>query len=131
MEPTIYKPSIYKGTGIYNTGAGGGGGGAKLGILDNFKFSLGDIDASRPIIINNGIFSVGNNSCQFSPISTFDISTAENLKIKLRLKIDQDFYTSWFLSNWYGTGERFQILAYKFLTYTRQIPPIVPPLEEL
>lgn len=26
MEPTIYKPSIYKGTGVYNTGAGGGGG---------------------------------------------------------------------------------------------------------
>ena len=25
MEPTIYKPSIYKGAGIYNTGAGGGG----------------------------------------------------------------------------------------------------------
>lgn len=27
MEPTIYKPSIYKGAGIYNNGAGGGGGG--------------------------------------------------------------------------------------------------------
>lgn len=27
MEPTIYKPSIYKGAGIYKTGAGGGGGG--------------------------------------------------------------------------------------------------------
>lgn len=25
-EPTIYKPSIYKGNGVYNTGAGGGGG---------------------------------------------------------------------------------------------------------
>lgn len=25
MEPTIYKPSIYKGAGIYNNGAGGGG----------------------------------------------------------------------------------------------------------
>ena len=27
MEPTIYKPSIYNGAGIYNNGAGGGGGG--------------------------------------------------------------------------------------------------------
>lgn len=27
MEPMIYKPSIYKGAGIYKTGAGGGGGG--------------------------------------------------------------------------------------------------------
>ena len=26
MEPTIYKPSIYNGAGIYKTGAGGGGG---------------------------------------------------------------------------------------------------------
>lgn len=25
MEPTIYKPSIYKGAGVYKTGAGGGG----------------------------------------------------------------------------------------------------------
>ena len=24
MEPTIYKPSIYKGAGVYKTGAGGG-----------------------------------------------------------------------------------------------------------
>ena len=27
MDSTIYKPSIYKGNGIYNNGAGGGGGG--------------------------------------------------------------------------------------------------------
>lgn len=27
MEPTIYKPSIYKGAGIYKTGTEGGGGG--------------------------------------------------------------------------------------------------------
>lgn len=32
MEPIIYKPSIYKGAGIYKTGAeGGGGGGADIG----------------------------------------------------------------------------------------------------
>lgn len=30
MEPTIYKPSIYKGAGIYKTGAEGGGGGGDL-----------------------------------------------------------------------------------------------------
>ena len=35
MEPTIYKPSIYKGAGIYKTGAegGGGGGGGGYGSL--------------------------------------------------------------------------------------------------
>lgn len=30
MEPTIYKPSIYKGAGIYKTGAEGGGGGVSF-----------------------------------------------------------------------------------------------------
>lgn len=25
MEPTIYKPSVYNGNGVYNNGAGGGG----------------------------------------------------------------------------------------------------------
>lgn len=33
MEPTIYKPSIYNGESIYNTGAGGGGGGGGVEIL--------------------------------------------------------------------------------------------------
>ena len=35
MEPTIYKPSIYKGAGIYKAGAegGGGGGGQNFGVF--------------------------------------------------------------------------------------------------
>lgn len=48
MEPTIYKPSIYKGAGIYKNGAGGGGGGGSINgfeILDRLylgsKFSMG------------------------------------------------------------------------------------------
>lgn len=44
MEPTIYKPSIYKGAGIYKAGAEGGGGG---GIPDNIKL----FDA---VLFNNG-----------------------------------------------------------------------------
>lgn len=32
-QPTIYKPSIYNGNGIYKNGAGGGGGGGGGGIL--------------------------------------------------------------------------------------------------
>lgn len=32
MEPTIYKPSIYNGAGIYKTGAKGGGGGGAVSI---------------------------------------------------------------------------------------------------
>ena len=38
MEPIIYKPSIYKGAGIYKTGAEGGGGGGGGGFLpDGYK----------------------------------------------------------------------------------------------
>lgn len=33
MEPTIYKPSIYKGAGIYKTGAEGGGGGGGSAVV--------------------------------------------------------------------------------------------------
>lgn len=33
MEPTIYKPSIYKGAGVYNTGAEGGGGGGEIAAI--------------------------------------------------------------------------------------------------
>ena len=35
MEPTIYKPSIYKGAGIYKTGAEGGGGDEPVIYYDN------------------------------------------------------------------------------------------------
>ena len=42
MEPTIYKPSIYKGAGIYKTGAGGGG------IFDgNFELDINAIDLTK------------------------------------------------------------------------------------
>ena len=42
MEPTIYKPSIYKGAGIYKAGAeGGGGGGALNGVLTRADLSSG------------------------------------------------------------------------------------------
>jgi hypothetical protein len=82
------------------------GGGVELGILNNFKFSASGMDASGPFTINNGIFSI-NRSFQFSSLSTFDISNAINIKIKLRLKIDRAFYTQYFLANWYGLGNRF------------------------
>lgn len=43
MEPTIYKPSIYKGAGIYKAGAeggGGGGGGETNVIIDGVEYPL-------------------------------------------------------------------------------------------
>ena len=40
MEPTIYKPSIYKGAGIYKAGAEGGGGGGS-DLPEGYKRALG------------------------------------------------------------------------------------------
>lgn len=48
MGPTIYKPSIYNGAGIYKTGAEGGGGGGKTGTIYEFNFE------GNPGAINNG-----------------------------------------------------------------------------
>lgn len=39
MEPTIYKPSIYEGAGVYKTGAGGGGGDGYETDFSNFDFT--------------------------------------------------------------------------------------------
>lgn len=47
MEPTIYKPSIYKGNGIYKNGADGGGGG-QTGVIYDFNFE------NNPSSITNG-----------------------------------------------------------------------------
>lgn len=43
MEPTIYKPSIYKGAGIYKTGAGGGGGGFGVIIGNSGYIDIGGV----------------------------------------------------------------------------------------
>lgn len=54
MEPTIYKPSIYKGAGIYKTGAGGGGGGANFDfgqMLEPKTMPDGRIWATKNLIL--------------------------------------------------------------------------------
>lgn len=67
MEPTIYKPSIYKGAGIYKTGAGGGGGGAPEPLEIGGKIY-------RTVEINGKIWLAQNLESQFSgiPFTTTD-----------------------------------------------------------
>ena len=50
MEPTIYKPSIYKGAGIYKLGAGGGGGSVNSQYLGLY---LSTTDSSFTLDIGN------------------------------------------------------------------------------
>ena len=59
MDPKIYKPSIYKGAGIYKPGAGGGGGEAKYP--------------------NIGYFNIGSNSYKYCQIGDLYIM-AQNLR---------------------------------------------------
>ena len=48
MEPTIYKPSIYKGAGIYKTGAGGGGGGGGETVeIGGIKYNVISIGSQK------------------------------------------------------------------------------------
>lgn len=67
MEPTIYKPSIYKGAGIYKIGAegGGGGGGQNFGVfLLNFFINT----QGRVLTLELDEFLKSDNTISFSVI---------------------------------------------------------------
>ena len=89
MEPTIYKPSIYKGAGIYKTGAGGGGGGGQVipGLPSNYTpinaVRISQTNTSQNLKFDNLNFSsdevsfyieVKKNTSESSFFSLFSIS---------------------------------------------------------
>ena len=94
MEPTIYKPSIYKGAGINKAGAGGGGGGGD--ISDKEIYSIISRSSFYYIDLNNSfsktnlsikvVFSAGNvgsnsNIIEFlnnNDITSFISKTSKN-----------------------------------------------------
>lgn len=54
MEPTIYKPSIYKGAGVYKTGAEGGGGDDVLEkMIKNYIYSPAQFNISLDKFFDN------------------------------------------------------------------------------
>lgn len=62
MEPTIYKPNIYKGAGIYNTGAGGGG-----GVNGDYETDFSNFDFVNKVDIpNKGFITFYNDKYSFS-----------------------------------------------------------------
>lgn len=61
MEPTIYKPSIYNGAGIYNTGAESGGGG-DAPVPEEYKelmYIATDVDVNTNYTSNGSFTSLG------------------------------------------------------------------------
>ncbi len=77
MEPTIYKPSIYKGSGIYKTvDEGGGGSGKKLTILDSISFGGGNFSTQ---INNDGkykllVFAINSEASTYTMDIAVDVA---------------------------------------------------------
>jgi uncharacterized protein (TIGR02145 family) len=72
MEPTIYKPSIYKGAGIYKTGAEGGGG----GVPDGYEL-IGD-KVYRTTTINGQIWLAENLDFVFDGVTYGNAAVSNN-----------------------------------------------------
>lgn len=64
MEPTIYKPSIYKDAGIYKTGAEGGGGGGGGDLPDGYKKGVIKLNTTSncSIPLNSSNLQINENS---------------------------------------------------------------------
>lgn len=112
-------------TDIYNSSDPGGGGGDQgVKILNNFKLSQGSSEALNPLVINDGVMSMGHNACQFSPLNAFDISNAKNLKVDFRIKVNDEKYYDYFLSNWYGLGNAFTRVKLQITDSVVRIPDL-------
>lgn len=87
MEPTIYKPSIYKGAGIYKTGADGGGGGRFEGSY-NISAATSTVSVNTPYYVGidgEKFFSKNTRFC----VSTKDIYNWNNInKIEAAVKFN-------------------------------------------
>lgn len=85
MEPTIYKPSIYKGAGIYKTGAEGGGGGGSDEIA---PLIISMPKSSVPIgEIEEGVFTARSSNVGLTYGKAIDYSNADKIVLELTWKI--------------------------------------------
>ena len=76
MEPTIYKPSIYKGAGIYKTGLEGGG-----GVDDDYETDFSNFDFIQKIDIpNKGFITFYDDRFTYSYDGGLKITTTGNIE---------------------------------------------------
>jgi hypothetical protein len=101
MEPTIYKPSIYNGAGIYKAGAEGGGGGGDIELLkyvsvydgtneiakkEDKKYSF-RIGSTKNIFYEDGVFTSTPTSTSQSVVIPYeDFSQYTTIKIGIKFK---------------------------------------------
>lgn len=95
-QPTIYKPSVYNGNGIYNNGAGGGGGGNVERFFNNFLQSAGTPDAiileneetNKDVFIKVNFVKTNTNSS-----TILELLTNENVRVS-RIFVSSSKYVS-------------------------------------
>jgi len=99
MKPTIYKPSIYKGAGIYKVGAEGGGGGANFIIKDinGIEYEIKDYIKLTPVNGNAPFYTMINAGVAYNDTYIFDLelnqfSGGESYKTLLQRKANVDGY---------------------------------------
>lgn len=88
-QPTIYKPSVYNGNGIYKNGAGGGGGGSVNGFVIK---NLWQIRATCDI---DGLAFTPKGGNMWSACISFSSRTKYNLNELSKIDIQLDALCSW------------------------------------
>ena len=85
MEPIIYKPRIYKGAGIYNTGSeGGGGGDLPIIIPDGYtRLQFVEINDTRPYC------EISNNDLKNQFHINTSIPFSDSVEVKVILNTDK------------------------------------------
>lgn len=99
MEPTIYKPSIYKGAGIYKAGAEGGGGGG------NFSGVLGAIYLKPESSQETVSFGKSFNKDDISILVNFTSWSTSNGEVVRFLDDENVTQLHYFYNNGYFIGD--------------------------
>lgn len=109
MEPTIYKPSIYKGDGIYKTVAEGGGGGGVNGFKDYYLRPTVVENNNQTIIVDNDkLYQKQSNGSMFGMGSTnFEetFSDINKLEVSLHATIREKYPTKSHGETWLMCGD--------------------------
>lgn len=94
-QPTIYKPSVYNGNGVYNNGANGGGGSFDI---NNSPFYLygGGFSTGKGLYIHDGLIDIQSSNQRagiYPAINNLLYSETSKLEICVKCKINYYEFT--------------------------------------